>query len=319
VLTASATTIPQDSEIVLVTYNGDANFAGSNGYSSLINVNIPDFALAPSAGITLTPMAGQPASAQVTITPATGTPSTVQMYLNQAPTISGYSISLSPAQVNLNGSATTATLTMTPTVSISGNVIKATARRSIFPVIPPRDWWTVSLTTGLAALLLLALPGRQKRVRAALGFGLACVLCLVLGCGGGAGGTVGGPPPPPPPPGPTSVTLTTTSAKSPWGQSFTITATVTATKPLTGSIVFYDLGNQISSFGLTHGQAQIGWGYITNLGIHQITASYTGDSNNLASTTSAPLTQIITGTTTVGFFGATGGDFHSIPVTIGVQ
>jgi len=181
------------------------------------------------------------------------------------------------------------------------------------------DWWTVSLTTGLAALLLLALPGRQKRVRAALGFGLACVLCLVLGCGGGAGGTVGGPPPPPPPPGPTSVTLTTTSAKSPWGQSFTITATVTATKPLTGSIVFYDLGNQISSFGLTNGQAQIGWGYITNLGIHQITASYTGDSNNLASTTSAPLTQIITGTTTVGFFGATGGDFHSIPVTIGVQ
>jgi len=92
----------------------------------------------------------------------------------------------------------------------------------------------------------------------------------------------------------------------------------TANKPLTGSIVFYVNGNEVGSFGNSNGKTQIGWGYLTAIGMHQITASYTGDSNNMASN-STPLSQIITGTTTVAFVGATGGDTHFVPVTIGVQ
>src|SRR5262249_59477187 len=110
-----------------------------------------------------------------------------------------------------------------------------------------------------------------------------------------------------------------TTAIRPGGIPFPSPATVTANKPLTGGVIFYDFGNEIVTMGLSGGQAQIGWGYLTALGVHQITASYSGDSANQPSSTAAPLTQVITGTTNVTMVGATGGDLHYLPVTIGVQ
>src|SRR5260370_34120891 len=52
-----------------------------------------------------------------------------------------------------------------------------------------RGWWALGASTGLAAIVLLVLPGR-KRYRAALGLGLVSVLSFALGCGSNGGGAV---------------------------------------------------------------------------------------------------------------------------------
>jgi hypothetical protein len=132
------------------------------------------------------------------------------------------------------------------------------------------------------------------------------------GGGGGGGGTN---------PQPTSITLTTTNAKVGQNVQFQITATITSTsgKPLTGTVNFYNFGAPVNG-GIppSNGQASTGSGWLNNPGLYQITAQYTGDANNLAST-SAPLTQVITGTMPVTIQGSTGVDVHLLQVTLGLQ
>jgi len=102
---------------------------------------------------------------------------------------------------------------------------------------------------------------------------------------------------------------------------FTITATVTGTESLTGTISFYDYRTQIfaGDIPVFNGQVQAtNYGYVYGLGIHQFLAKYNGDTNNLPSTSSV-LTQVVTGTMPVTIQGATGGDVHTLQVTLGVQ
>jgi len=113
--------------------------------------------------------------------------------------------------------------------------------------------------------------------------------------------------------------MTPSTAKVAQNTQFLITATVTSSKPLTGTVTFYNFGSPIvSGIPLTNGQAQTGSGYINNPGLYQITAAYSGDANNLPST-SAALTQVITGTFPVTLQGSTGGDVHYLQLTLGVQ
>jgi hypothetical protein len=119
----------------------------------------------------------------------------------------------------------------------------------------------------------------------------------------------------------TSVTLTTSNAKVSQTGQLALTATVTGGQNLTGSVSFYDYGNPLASgFSVTSAnpQVQIGTDYLSFIGDHQITAKYSGDPNNLAST-SPPVSQVITGTSSLYVQGATGSDTHAIPVTISLQ
>jgi hypothetical protein len=223
-----------------------------------------------------------------------------------------------PQQVSLNGAASSATLSMIPTVAVSGNVIRSLERRGSFLKLRNGGSLGLSVAAGLCALLLLIISGKSKNARVPLvGFALG-LLCLAFGCGGGAGLTT-------PPgggstqPGATTITLSTSNAKVAAGAPLLVTATVTSAKPLTGTISFYNFGTPIAGgFPPVNGQAQTGQGYINNPGIYQITASYSGDSQNLAST-SAPLIQVLTGTFPIAIQGATGGNVHSLQATVGVQ
>ncbi len=90
---------------------------------------------------------------------------------------------------------------------------------------------------------------------------------------------------------------------------------------MTGTVTFYDNGSQIFSpnIPLTNGHVQAtNFGYVYGIGVHQFTARYSGDSGNLAST-STVLAQAITGTMTVTIQGNTGGDVHYLQATVGVQ
>jgi hypothetical protein len=309
-LTATAMTSPQTSEYISASYPGDTNYASASTVPVIITVNIPDFTLGPANGVSVVPVAGQPGSGQITITPVSSSQptSTVTLALTGPVGMSGYTIALSPQQVSLNGAAATAAITLTPTVSVPASAIRSEARRAGFLAVKRDNWWLLSLASGLGVLFMLGLPGRRRRWRAALGLSVACLLFLALGCGGGV--TT---------PQPTSITLTTTNAKVAQGASFTITATVTASKPLTGTISFCNFGLPIA-IALTpvNSQAQMGQANIDNPGVYQITASYSGDSNNLAST-SAPLIQVITGTMPISIQGNTSTDVHTLQATLGVQ
>jgi hypothetical protein len=321
VLTSVLTFSPQGNVQVQAVYPSDGNFESAST-ATAVNVNIPDFTLGPT-GLSVIPVAGQPASGQITITPVSQTPSAVTLSMSPF-VISGYTVGLTPQQVNLNGAPTTAALTLTPVVTVSANAIKSQERRASFFAIPRNSWWLQSLGSPLCAvfviLFLLRVPGSTRRYRPVLGFCVIYLVSYLLGCGGagtsstpvaGGGGQSA--------PGPTSITLTTSNAKVAAGAPLIITATITSTRTLTGTVTFYNFGTAIAGgFPPVNGQAQTGQGYINNPGIYQITASYSGDSSNLAST-SAPLIQVLTGTLPVTVVGATGADTHSVQAIVGLQ
>src|SRR5208283_2254902 len=121
-------------------------------------------------------------------------------------------------------------------------------------------WWTLSGGTGLAAILLLFVPGR-KRYSAALGLALMCVLSFTLGCGGGSGGGGGGGTTP------TVTHLTVSTTKVAVNGSITVSA---ASAPA----------------------------FLALVGTHTLSASYLGDSTTGAST-SGTLNMAVTGTTSL--------------------
>lgn len=300
-------------------FAGDANYGNSGSNLAFVNVNIPDFSLGPSSGLTVMPAVGQAGSGQITITPATNTPSTVTLSFNGAPAIAGYSLSISPQQVNLNGSPTTATLTLTPNGGAPAPAARRNAQHAaiLFPSFTSGTPWKFG-ALGLAALLVFLC--KRRKFRLAAGFAAAGIAAFALGCGGGGsgggGGGGGGSNPTP-----TSITLTTSAAKAGQSDTIVLAAAVTASKPMSGTVSFYDYGNLISSgYAVTNGQAQLQVsGIFFGLGVHQITAKYSGDANNLASTTAASLTETVTGSTNVTIMGATGDDLHTLNATIGVQ
>jgi hypothetical protein len=76
----------------------------------------------------------------------------------------------------------------------------------------------------------------------------------------------------------------------------------------------------LGPFNLVNGQAQTTaqFGGIFGVGLHQLTAVYSGDSENLTST-SASVSQAITGTYSIQIQGWTGVDGHFLSATVGVQ
>lgn len=315
VLTATVSTTPQYSEQISVSYNGDPNYTYVSTVGDFITVNIPNFNVSPSNGLNFTVTTGQTVTANVTVTPASQTASSVTLSFNGGTqAVPGFSLTASPSTLNLNGAAVTSVVTLAPGSGTTSAVI-ANVKHAGFAAIERRGWWTISGAAGLTALLLLGWPGMRRSYRAALGFGLACVLSFALGCGGsgvaGGGGGGGGPVP-------TSVTLTTSNPKLPSGSAPIVTATVTSTRAVTGTVMFFTGGGDFSGVvTLTNGQAQI-----TNFtflpGVYQITAQYSGDGNNQGST-SPPVTQVFTGPIFLQLNAQTGGLTHSIPVNVTIQ
>jgi Pro-kumamolisin, activation domain/Bacterial Ig-like domain (group 3) len=328
-LQVTATATPRGTEAYALTYVGDNNFAGSSATTANVTVNIPDFSITPVNGLSVVPIAGQSASGQITITPLSQTPSIVNLTLSYSGSaaLPGYTITLSPQQVSLNGSPVMATLSLTPSNAAPSNALRRKPiRHSGFFAVERHDWWLLSLFAAVSVMFVVGLPGRRRRARAALGLGFISVLCLALGCGGGGstsggsgtgsgGGTTGGQPQQ------TSITLTTSLAKLPASSiSPTITATVTASKPLTGTVNFYNFGTLVApDVPLGGNQASLAHASMFgNVGLYQITATYNGDPNNLSST-SVPLTEVVTGTFEVNIDANTGEDLHIAQAFIGLQ
>src|SRR5207245_2729159 len=160
--------------------------------------------------------------------------------------------------------------------------------------MPPgsgKGWWTLSAGTGLAAMLLLFLPGRKK-YRVALGLGLVCVLSFALGCGGGSGNS-----------GPvaTTTTMTVNNTKLPASDltGFRFAIAVAASVGANGQVQLFNGSAPLNGVGpvpVVNGSATIMSAGLTP-GTYSISAHYLGDSKTLA-VSSGTLNMTSTGTTT---------------------
>jgi hypothetical protein len=319
-LRASLTTVPQSSGFYTANFAGDTNYFQSGALLN-VSVNIPDFSLAanlPTSSIT----AGNSATATISVTPASNSSSPVSLACPPNGMPMGISCSFSPGTVNLSkGTAATSTLTIStlpPSASITTTSAPLESPPSYFPLWP---FWPMPVVSILSLPILFLLLPRLRRSRLALGATIACAISLFLGfagCGGGSTGGVGGGP------APSSITLTTSSVKVPWsassGGSVNLTANVSSSKTPGGTVTFsIDASNGFSANSpVVGGVAQLP---LTNLsvGIHSITAQYSGDANTLSSQTKGSLNVVVTGQIGVGIQANTGGLFHSIGVNFNLQ
>lgn len=201
------------------------------------------------------------------------------------------------APLNVTGTAAvTGTLSLAvaaPSSSMTASNIQ-TERTYVAQAATPQTgnkgaWFTLSGGTGLAAVLLLFLPGR-KRIRAALGLGLVCLLSFALGCGGGGGGTTLTQ---------TTTTITVSSTKVAQNGMLTVSAMVTGGTP-TGTVQFVVDGTAAGNpVMLTNGSTGNITVTVTNtVGTHTLSAQYAGSSTTMASH-SGTLNVTVTGTTQI--------------------
>jgi hypothetical protein len=317
ILKATVATTPLSSESINAGYFNDPNYANSSN-SVFVNVIIPDFGLnIPATPFNIT--AGQPGTLQISVVPATNNSSPVTLLCNGNMPV-GYSCSLQPATVNLAGGATsTATLTLSPSLSgAAAPMPNAITRKRVGVFFFPfgsNPLWPISLLSGLAAALALSSTWKRRELRLSAGFGLICIISLIIGCGGGS--STGPPPPPIAGPFATSTTVSTSSAKVAQGAPLTFTARVTGQGSPAGNVAFYTNGSWIGASTLAAGTATLN----TTLpfpGIYSITAQYAGDSNNLTSA-SPGVGESVTGSTVMQVNGQTSTLFHSANVTVTIQ
>ena len=183
----------------------------------------------------------------------------------------------------------------------------------MIPVSGGRGWWTLSGITGFAAIILLLLPGR-KRLHAALGLSLICVLSFTLGCGGYSGSGGGG--------GPVATTthITVTSAtKATPGGTFTFTATVTGGTP-TDQVQLLDGGSLTGTpVTVSGGTATLTTAALSTVGMHSITAHYVGDATYTQPSSSGALNVMVTGTTQLPITGTSGSTTASGNVSLTIN
>jgi len=327
-LTATVSTTPLSSEQISVGYFNDPNYAGANLSGDFVTLNIPDFSLPIPTPITVT--AGQTGTTTINVTPLSNVPSPVTMSaVGGMP--GGMNLTFNPAVANLNGSPVLITLTLT-TAAPSGTATAPLPQSTrTLPPADPNGRWMLSLASALVMLCLVGVARTQRRYRAAFHAVFAWIVVLVLGCGGGGGNLVrgggggggggGGPVP-------TTISISTSNAKVPSsGGSFTLTATVTSSKPVTGTVLFsraqvafpYPNGvpvvNGVASYTVNVGSGALQF----PVGTYSITAQYSGDSNNLPSQTTTGVNEVFTGATLLTVRGQTGSLSHDTNISVTLQ
>jgi hypothetical protein len=220
----------------------------------------------------------------------------------------------------VNGNPATAMLTLTTVPPSSGNTAGAAPRHA-----PSwfgggnRDGRLLTAAVGIISLVFLGVFAGRRPPGLVRGLTLVCAFCLLASCGtggsgGGGGGTGGGS-------GrvATSISLTTSAIKTPDTAPPTIQVKVSSSRPVTGTVTFFDLGMQVNSTNVDSNGNAIAPGFSLYPGTHAITAMYSGDGNNLSSQTSGALEQVFTGTIYSGINVSTGDLTHGVTLPITIQ
>jgi hypothetical protein len=290
-------------QTITATYNGDTNYTLSSAPAIMVTVTSSgSFTL---AGAAATVTAGGNGNSAITLTPTGGFTGSVAITCGA--TLPGVTCNALNVAVPSGGANGTGSLV----INVAANSTSMTAMNLSGPqsflaaTLPATSsvktgLWTLSSGAGLAAVFLLLLPGR-KRYRAALGFGLLCVLSFTLGCsnnnggGGGGGGQTA-----------TVTHLTVSSTKLAATGTLTVSATVTGGTPA-GNVQFFvdgaPAGSAVPVASGTTGNIMLTAASAPPLfqliGTHTLSAHYLGD-NSTAASQSGTLNITVTGTTQLG-------------------
>jgi len=311
----SATVKPTNGENFVITYNSDSNYGTASASSNLVAVNLPDFSLTANPGL-LTITAGQNGSSTITIAPLTSMSSTVVLTCSD-PTLMNVACTISPASIRLaNNASGTATVTLTslgPSSSGTSSALRK-RRRGMIWISKPAAWRLGGSCVCAVLLMLLWLMSAHKRsYRVALGLAVSCVVALAFGCGGGGDENN---------PVLTTAAITASATKIPAANtpSLALTATVTSSKAVTGTVNFWENGKDgalAPPTTLVNGTAtaQVA---LPSPGTHEIYAQYSGDANNRASQSST-IDVAATGSAHAQIQGTTGPVTHYSSVYVTIQ
>ena len=294
-------TVPPGAHTFSARYRGDTNWQARN--SANIQLDSSTFTL--SVTPTIAVPAGGSGSGMVTITPSGGFTGTVALTCatgtSSLPV--GYSCAFAQPNVPVSSGAATTNITLTPTVA-AASAIKTASARSV-----PTGLWFLSIA---GAWLLIGFPGFAS-TRDFRNFARFCgfvLLATVVVNGGGGGGGGGGPVS-------TSTSLVSSNLKAGFGTPVTFNVTVTPAGAVTpgGTVQLLDNGQPLG--GPVRIIAGVASFLSTSLpvGVHTLKAQYSGDANALGST-SAPISQTITGPVIVEVTGSSNGITQTADFTV---
>lgn len=285
---------------ITATYNGDANYSTSSAAAITVTVtSVGSFTLGGGAA---TVTAGASGNSAITLTPTGGFTGSVAITCGTTlPGVTCNALNVTVPSGGANGTGSLVINVAAPSTSMTAMNLSE-PQTYLAAKLPATSngkvgWWTLSSGTGLAAILLLFLPGR-KRYRVALGLGLICLFSFTVGCGGYSGGGGGGG-------GQTATVthLTVSSTKLAAAGTLTVSATVTGGTPAGNVQFFVDgaaAGSAVPVASGTTGNIMLTAASAPPLfnliGTHTLSAHYLGDTYTTASQ-SGTLNITVTGTT----------------------
>jgi large repetitive protein len=292
---------------VFARYRGDTNWQTKD--SGTIQLSSSAFTVSVTS---ITMSAGRPGSGTVTITPSGGFTGTVALTCATGTSSlpAGYTCAFASPNVTVSTGVATTTVTLTPTAPAAAAVQIARASGN------PLTLLSMSLAAGLLLIgfgTIVFGPVNNGRNFALFGGFVILAAGLAYGCGGGGGGGGGGP-------FSTTTSLTSSSPKAGFGAPVTFTAKVTPSGAATpsGTVELFDNGQTPGS------PVRVNAGIVSFLaaslpvGVHSMTAQYSGDSNTLGSTSPA-ISQAITGQGIVEITGTSNGITETSDFTVVVN
>lgn len=283
----SSTSLSSGENVIDIAYAGDSNYLAAANTSVTVNF-VPAYAVSSSsASLDIDLSSSKQASASITIASGNGAkvdPSSLQLAC-QSLTVSGVNCTFTSPVLNASGAATS-TLTVTATNPQSVESVSVQSARP-----------TLAKGAGAVSIagLLLFLGGRKrKHITRILGVVLMVLslatIGVVTGCGSSSHTAVS-----------TAVTnqLSVSSSSPSYGTAVTLTSTlspVSNTSAPGGTVLFYDGSTVLGSATVSSGKAQLTVSTLA-VGKHTITASYSGDSTFMPSTSTVANVNVTLATT----------------------
>lgn len=305
----ASTSLSSGENVIDVAYAGDSNYLAAANTSVTVNF-VSAYALSSSsASLDIDLSSSRQASTSITITSGNNAkvdPSSLQLAC-QSLTISGLNCVFTSPVLNASGAATS---TLTVTATNPQNVASASLE-SAHPALAK-----VAGAASIAGLFLFW-GGRKRKHFARILGAVLMVLSLgtigvVTGCGSSSHAVVS-----------TAVTnqLSVSSSSPSYGTAITLTSTISPlsnTSAPAGTVLFYDGSTVLGSASVSGGKAQLTVSTLA-VGKHAITASYSGDSTFMPSTSTVTSVEVTLATSLQVIVRDTSGNVAQLALPVSVH
>ena len=290
-LATLAPVLAAGSNVITAVYSGDANWAtATSAAAAPIVVTTPSFTDAATPN-PLSITAGQTAAISVSTQSVLGFSADIVLSCGGTlpEGVTCATATVAPGSTGTINITTVAPGEATATASTNHNSLLA-----------------ASGAVAMAGLLLICIPNRRRFQNMSAALIVVGILGGIVGCGGSSS------------PKATSLILTSANTKVASGGTVTLQANVESQNNLQGTVTFYDRTTAVGSPVQVTGGVAVLTSTTLPVGTHAISAKYSGDKNDAASSSSNVVEQTVTGAFTLTI-NATSGTLSqplSIPATL---